>query len=160
MKQVQRADKTERVMPFVRRAGGPLNHAKVARIVEAVGDRMIVFGDILLQGAMFIGDDVAYDEKPFAKRVMADGAPARLADFRAWLAGREAFDAAPLERDLAAYLAEKGLAPKDLVHAVRVAVTGTDVGAGLYDCLSILGKRVCLHRLDAALAAAKTAAKS
>ena len=39
----------------------------------------------------------------------------------------------------------------DLIHAVRVAVTGTTVGPGLYDCLVILGREKSLERLRNAL---------
>ena len=42
----------------------------------------------------------------------------------------------------------------DIVHAVRVATTGTAIGPGLFDCLSILGKDMCLRRIDRALALA------
>jgi glutamyl-tRNA synthetase len=38
----------------------------------------------------------------------------------------------------------------DLVHAVRVAVTGKTVGPGLYDCLAILGRERSLARLEKA----------
>jgi glutamyl-tRNA synthetase len=39
----------------------------------------------------------------------------------------------------------------ELIHAVRVAVTGTTVGPGLYDCLVILGREKSLERLRNAL---------
>jgi glutamyl-tRNA synthetase len=42
----------------------------------------------------------------------------------------------------------------DIVHAVRVAVTGTAVGPGLFDCLEIVGQALCLRRIDRALAKA------
>jgi len=42
----------------------------------------------------------------------------------------------------------------DIVHAVRVAVTGKAVGFGLFDTLAILGRERCLARIDRALALA------
>ncbi|HET6285077.1 MAG TPA: hypothetical protein VFH73_29235 [Polyangia bacterium] len=44
------------------------------------------------------------------------------------------------------------------MHAVRVAVTGTAVGPGFFDCLSIIGKDLCLRRIDHALAQARASA--
>jgi glutamyl-tRNA synthetase len=44
----------------------------------------------------------------------------------------------------------------DIVHAVRVAVTGTAAGPGLFDCLALIGKDLCLRRIDRALAKART----
>jgi hypothetical protein len=34
---------------------------------------------------------------------------------------------------------------------VRVAITGTAVGPGLFDCLAVLGQEASLRRIDAAL---------
>jgi glutamyl-tRNA synthetase len=42
------------------------------------------------------------------------------------------------------------------VHAVRVAVTGVAGGPGLFDCLALLGRDTCLHRIDTALVKART----
>jgi glutamyl-tRNA synthetase len=158
MRDVPLAEKAARSLPFLQKAGlvpdppGTEALAQVERVVEVLGDRLKVFGDVLLQGAFFFGEEVAYDEKAFAKRVKPPGAPERLADYRAWLAGRAAFDAATLESETQAYLTEKGLGLGDIVHTVRVAVTGSATGPGLFDCLAVVGKERCLRRIDRALA--------
>jgi glutamyl-tRNA synthetase len=46
---------------------------------------------------------------------------------------------------------QAGVKVGDLIHAVRVAVTGKTVGPGLYDCLAILGREASLARIDRAL---------
>jgi glutamyl-tRNA synthetase len=156
------AEKVRRVLPYLERAGlvrPPIDaeiEARVAVVVETLGDRLKVFGDILLQGSFFFGDEVPIDDKAFAKRVLAPGAVDRLADYRAWLAGREAFDAAALERDTHAYLTERSLALGDIVHAVRVAITGTTAGPGLFDCLAVVGQNTALRRIDRALTRARS----
>jgi glutamyl-tRNA synthetase len=165
MRELPLEAKVAGVLPFLDRAGlvpAPASaeaRAQVARVVEALGERLRVFGDILLQAPFLFGDDVAItDDKAFAKRVMAPGAPERLADYRAWLAGRDGADAwapAALEQGTTALMEARGLGLGDIVHAVRVAVTGTAVGPGLFDCLSILGKDRCLRRIDATLARAR-----
>ena len=128
---------------------------KVAQVVEALGDRLKVFGDIVLQGSFFFGDEVTHDDKAFAKRVMAPGAADRLAEYREWLAARTAFDVATLERETLSFLAERGLTLGDIVHAVRVAITGTSAGPGFFECLSLIGQTTCLHRIDRALEKAR-----
>ena len=156
-------DKVAGVLPFLERAGliahpvGDDTRAQVARIVEALGDRLRVFGDILLQAAFFFGEDVSYDDKAFAKRVRAPGAVERLADYRGWLAARDAFDAPGLEAGTKEFVEARGIGMGDIVHAVRVATTGTAIGPGLFDCLSILGRDLCLRRIDRALAVAAQA---
>lgn len=164
MQQLPLAEKVERVLPFLERAGlvqapvGAELRDQLGRIVEALGDRIKVFGDILLQAGFFFGEEVAYDDKAFAKRVAAPGAPERLADYRQWLAARPAFDTATLDVETHAWLAERNIPLGDIVHAIRVAVTGVATGPGLFECLSLIGKDRCLRRIDRALDRARAAA--
>lgn len=44
-----------------------------------------------------------------------------------------------------------GVKAGDLVHAVRIAVTGKPVGPGLYDCLTIIGRDQALARIERVL---------
>jgi glutamyl-tRNA synthetase len=155
MQQVPLEEKVRRVRPFLERAGIVVDEAKVARVVEVLGDRIKVFGDILVQGAFFFNEDVTYEEKAFQKRVLAPGAVEKLEAYRQWLGGREAFDAASLERDTQAWLAERGWALGDIVHAVRVAVTGVGGGPGLFDCLALIGREGCVRRIERAIAKAR-----
>ena len=157
MKEVPLDEKVRRCLEYLRKAGWPRAEDAdyVKRVIEALGDRIKVFGDVLLQAQFFFTDELAVDDKAFQKRVMADGARERLADYRAWLAAREAFDAPSLEAATQAWVQERGLGLGDIVHAVRVAVTGTAAGPGLFDCLSLLGRERCLQRIDRALAKAR-----
>jgi glutamyl-tRNA synthetase len=121
MQAVPLEEKVRRVRPFVERAGITVDDATLARLVAALGDRLKVYGDILLQGAYFFGEEVpSWDDKAFTKRVMAPGAIDKLTAYREWLGTREAFDAAALERDTQAWLGERGWALGDIVHPVRV----------------------------------------
>jgi glutamyl-tRNA synthetase len=160
MKELPLAEKVAGVLPFLKRAGwvrtpvGDAERAKAARVVEALGDRLKVFGDILLQAGFFFKDPVTFDDKAFSKRLLAPGAAERLSEYRAWLADRAAdgaFEATRLEADTQLWLGERALGLGDIVHAVRVAITGTAVGPGLFDCLAVLGKEASLRRIDAAL---------
>jgi glutamyl-tRNA synthetase len=162
MRDLSLAEKITGVLPYLERAGlvtAPISdgtRAYVGRIVEALGDRIKVFGDILLQAPFFFGDEVAFDDKAFAKRVLAPGAADRLADFRGWLATQSAFDAPALDKGTQELMAARGLGLGDIVHAVRIAVTGIPVGPGLFDTLAVLGKETCLRRIDRALEKART----
>jgi glutamyl-tRNA synthetase len=124
---------------------------KLARIVEAAGDRLKVFGDIIAYADFFFQDQISYDEKALEKNLRKQGAAELLAQFRDELGGVEPFDAAHLEAALQSFVAAKGIKPGDIIHAVRVATTGKAVGPGLYDCLEILGKETCLERIERAL---------
>jgi glutamyl-tRNA synthetase len=129
---------------------------KLTRIVEAAGDRLKVLGDIIAYADFFFTEEVRYDEKAFDKNIRKEGAAELLARFRESLAQVEPFDVPHLETALQGFVAEHGLKIGDVIHAVRVATTGKAVGAGLYDCLEILGRETCLQRIDRALDKAKS----
>lgn len=147
------------VVPFLQRAGlvadpPPCDTAPyVTRILEAAGDRVKVAGDILDYDDFFVEDaKLRFDEAAFDERVRKPaGAQELLAKFRAKLASVEPFTAERLEPWVHAFVESHGIKIGDVVHAVRVAVTGKAVGFGLFDTLAILGRDRCLARIDRAL---------
>ncbi|MBX7166680.1 MAG: glutamate--tRNA ligase [Pirellulales bacterium] len=160
MRELPLAAKVDMMLPFMQRAGliadpAPAEDvALLSRVVEASGDRIKVAGDVLAYAGFFFCDELHYEERDFDKRIRAAGAPERLAQFREQLAAVAPFEVADLETALNAFVAAQGIKPGDIVHAVRVAVTGKGVGPGLFDCLAILGREKCLARIDRALARA------
>ncbi len=151
--------KVAKVLPYLQRAGlvaspppcdaGPY----LTQIVEAAGDRIKVAGDVLDYDEFYVADDAFdYDPSAFEKRITKPaGAVELLAKFRGALGGVEPFTAAQLETWLHEWVAAEGIKLGDIVHAVRVAVTGKAVGFGLFDTLAILGRERCLARIDRAL---------
>ncbi len=153
-------EKAEKCAPYLQRAGlvpTPLpeeTRVQVAAVVRAAGDRIKVAGDILDYADFFTPDDrLSYNEAAVDKRLRRPAEAGRLlAGFRDRLAGATAFDAASLERLLNDFIAAEGVPIVQIIHAVRVAVTGKGVGFGLFETLAILGKQRCLARIDRALA--------
>jgi len=126
--------------------------ATLRQVVEAAGDRIKVAGDILEFADFFLPDDqLPYDEQAFDKHVRKPGAAELLRKFRECLAAAEPFDAPALEALMHAFVAAEGIKIGEIIHAVRVAVTGKSVGLGLFDSLAILGRDHCLARIDRAL---------
>jgi glutamyl-tRNA synthetase len=125
--------------------------ATVRRVIEASGDRLKVGGDILAYADFFLVDEPPLDEAAVKQRLAKPGVRELVAKYAAALAGVEPFEPASLEEALKRVVEEAGVKVGDLVHAVRVAVTGKTVGPGLYDCLAILGREKSIKRLEKAL---------
>ena len=159
MQQLTKDERVAMVMPYLQKVGwveetpSVESQARVAAIVEAAGDRVAVAGDVLDYAEFFTRDDaLAYDEKAFEKRLRkAPDAASLLAKFKDQLATAEPFDAPSLESLLHDFVETKEIKIGQIIHAVRVAVTGRAVGFGLFETLTILGRESCLARIDRAL---------
>jgi glutamyl-tRNA synthetase len=125
------------------------------RLITALGDRLKLFSDILNYEEYFVADeDLVYDEKAFEKRIRK---PERAVDllqkYRDVLAAvpESDFNAASLETQFKSWLEQEGITFGDVIHALRVAVTGKPAGPGMFDCLELLGRQRCLTRIDQAI---------
>jgi len=63
----------------------------------------------------------------------------------------EDFSPKVVEESFRALVAELGMKPADLVHPMRVALTGKTIGPGLFDTMALLGKEKTLQRLQEAV---------
>ncbi|MFM7149695.1 MAG: glutamate--tRNA ligase, partial [Gemmataceae bacterium] len=149
-------EKVRMVTPYLVKAkivDAPAPLETIRAIVQAAGERIKIAGDILDYADFFTDDDkLPIDEKAFDKRIRkVEKARSLLAACRQSLAGAASFDASHLEKHLADFVRDQGIELGDIVHALRVAVTGKAVGFGLYETLAILGKDRCLARIDLAL---------
>jgi glutamyl-tRNA synthetase len=160
MQKVPLEQKTAMCLPFLQKAklvpvptSGDVQ-AKVKEIVRAASERIKVAGDILDYRDFFTPDDqLAYDESAFDKRVRKPAeAAGLLAKFRDRLASATAFDVASLEALMNDFVQAEGIQLGQIIHAVRVAVTGKGIGFGLHESLAVLGKESSVRRIDRVLA--------
>lgn len=151
--------KTPRMIDYLKRAGlvpektpcdlGPY----VTRIIEAAGDRLKVYGDILNFSEFFVSDEaLPVNAEELSKTFAKPGARDLLATFREELARVDPFDVGPLEIALKGFVEARGVKVGELIHPLRLALCGKTVGMGLYDTLAILGRERCLARIDLMLA--------
>jgi len=125
----------------------------LANVIRYAGDRIKVAGDILDFTDFFLpGDAFPYDEKAFAKRITEPPeAIPLLCEFRDELTKQEDFSHAALEQLMQRFIETKQIKVNQIIHALRVAVTGKSVGLGMFETLEILGKEKVLRRLERVL---------
>ena len=159
--------KVAMVLPYLQKAGlvespPPCDiSAKLTNVLEAAGDRIKTAGDILDYPEFFVADDaLTYVEKDFEKRLRKPAEAAELLKkFKGCLADTEPFEAARIEKlikgnedeGVTGFLEAEQIKIGQIIHALRVAVTGKSVGLGIFETLEILGREVCLARIDRAL---------
>jgi glutamyl-tRNA synthetase len=154
MKQLSIEEKVAGVIPFLTRVkltSEPVDEPtrrRIRQIVEAAADRLRVFSDILLHAPTFLRRDPDYDAKAVEKKLKKDGAVDVLTGFKPVLAAAQPYEPVVLEETLNRYCEQRGIKKNMLVHALRVAVTGSEVGLGLYETLVILGREETLRRIE------------
>jgi glutamyl-tRNA synthetase len=153
MQQLPVPRKAEMALPYLQKAGLTADLPRVTQVVQAAGERLKVAGDVLDYAGFFLADDaLPYDEAAFEKRLRKPPDAARLlARFKERLAAVEPFDVPTLEKAVQDFVQADGIKPDQIIHALRVAVTGKAIGFGLYESLAILGREHCLARIDRAL---------
>ena len=128
-------------------------HTDLKKVIEHAGDRIKVAGDILDFVDFFMPDDAfPYDESAMARRITdPPEAILLLREFRDELAKQEDFSHMALEQLMQQFLQSRNRKIADIIHALRVAVTGKSVGLGMFETLGILGKERVLRRIDRVL---------
>ncbi|MDR1923458.1 MAG: glutamate--tRNA ligase [Planctomycetaceae bacterium] len=125
------------------------NSEILGSLIEAAGDRIKVAGDILGFADFFATDNaVEFDEVAYKKRITdPKDAVNLLSQFRELLDKEEKFDRHSLETLMQNFVNEKSIKINDIIHALRVAITGKSIGLGMFETLEILGKKRVLQRL-------------
>ena len=131
------------------RDGTDMDYFRAA--VACMGDRIKLFPDMGHNAAFFFDEEFPYDEKSVRKRLQKPGALDLLRDERTILAAAPDFSPAALDAAIHALAEQRGLGLGDLVHPLRVAVSGTGIGPGLFEMLAVMGRDRVLRRIDRTL---------
>jgi len=156
-------ERLERCLDYLSRAGLIEDVAEaetrgfVAALLEAMGERLKVYSDVLDYDEFFVDDaELVYDTKAVKKRLRKDGVAGWLAAFRDELASVESFDATGLEELMKSWVERQELKLGQIIHPVRVAVTGKSAGIGMFEGLELLGRERVLRRIERALELCET----
>lgn len=159
MSQRSLEDKVAMCLPYLEQANQiaapatPEQREFIGRLITALGPRLKLLSDILGYEEYFVPDEaLVYDEKGFQKRVRDDAqAVPLLRDLIPVLQSSADFTAPALDREIHAWIETKGLQMGNLVHALRLALTGKTAGPGLFECLELLGRERAIARIERAI---------
>ncbi len=120
-------------------------------VVACMGERIKLFADLGDQAAFFFTEDYPYDEKSVKKRLQKEGAIGILREELEVLEALEPFTAESTDAALHALAERTGRGMGEWVHPLRVAVSGTGVGPGLFEMLGVMGRDRVLRRIQRTL---------
>ena len=124
------------------------DHARLERIAALLRDRLRVLEDIEEEHAFFFQDPPLYQPEAVAQFLQHNGVAPRLLELKTRLAALPSFETSAVEQATRALVAEQHLKSKDLIHPVRVAITGRAVSPPLFETMAILGKDAVLRRIE------------
>ncbi|MEI6437246.1 MAG: glutamate--tRNA ligase [Candidatus Omnitrophota bacterium] len=123
--------------------------AWLERVLDLYKSRMSTLRELVERAGFLFTDDFKVSDEVRAAQ-LSKAMPKEFSLLADRLEAVEAFDVASTEKVFRDVVAELGIPMGEMVHPVRVALTGDHVGPGLFDTMAVLGKTRTLARLRAA----------
>ena len=135
----------ERARPAVQAAVGPVDDAALVEAAGLMRERLTRASD-LAEATYLFQDPQSFDEAGLKKRWKDDSA-ALVAAYADRLEADADFSVESTEAVMRQLAEDEGAGFSRIVHPVRLAATGTSVGAGLFETLVVIGKEATVRRL-------------
>ena len=150
------ADLLQRAQPFLVSAGligDAYDRQRLQSIIRVLRERMRRLTDVVEQGRFFFDANFEYDTEGVRKQFERPGVDGNLnlLRYRWEMIGPDRFNAETTEAALRALAEELGHEPADLIHPLRLALSGRTGGPGLFEIAAILGRDECLRRITRAI---------
>jgi glutamyl-tRNA synthetase len=120
---------------------------RLSQVLHALGRRLGGPHDAAAVLGYFYGDDFPYDPRAVEKHLSAAETATQLETLAARLEGLQPYTPETIEAALRGFAAELGIKAAVLIHATRVAVTGTAVSPDLFEVLYLVGRPKTVERL-------------
>jgi len=123
------------------------------QVARSLKERLHLLTDFTTLGAFYFRGKLEYEEKGVRKHFRQEGAAENLAALAAAFdqIPEERFDRGTTEESLRALAEKRNVKPAQLIHALRLALTGMTKGPGTFEICDILGKERCLNRIARAV---------
>lgn len=139
--------------PFLEAAGiAGQTDRFLEQVIRLTKERVTTLCDFAQAADFFFADPVAYDEEGRKKNWKPES-PKFVAEVIVDLRALPGFSASAVEQAVRETAGRLGVGPGKLIHPLRLATTGKSTGPGLFELMEVLGKDVCLRRLERALTA-------
>lgn len=150
IKQSDTSKLTDLLIPVLKNAGyatESFDRQWLENVVSLFKPRMSTLTDFLDWAAFALKDDFEIDAEAKSQHLVHDNSK-EFSLLAERLSATEHFDIKTAEEIFRDLVAELGIKAGDLVHPVRVALTGKAIGPGLFDTMAILGKERTVKRLS------------
>jgi len=123
-----------------------INKEYLKKVVVLFKERITKLADLLDWAYFCFYDDFSY--APDTEKILERDLSQEVEVLKERLSKIENFTKEEIEKEFRDTAASLGLKTRDLVHPVRVALTGKRIGPGLFETMEVLGKEKVIKRLE------------
>jgi glutamyl-tRNA synthetase len=121
------------------------------KFVRLMKERCHLLTEFAENGAYFFAADFKYEPKGVEKHFKVSGVRERLERWVDITAGLDSYIAADLEQKLRGLSEELKIKPAELIHPIRLAISGVTGGPPLFEMMELIGRDECIKRIQKAL---------
>lgn len=147
-------DLIELILPFLKSRRVPveiMDRDWLEKVVTLYKKRFPTLVDFWERTEFFFVDDLVLSEE-VKEKIQEAGFPKEFEMLKLKLESLENFVSNEIEHFYHEIVTENGLKISDLIHPIRLALTASSIGPGLFDIIELLGKEKTLKRLSQAYA--------
>ena len=120
-------------------------------VLDQLKQRSKSLRDFIDQSSYFFNDPDSFDEKSSRKNWKDDNTNTSVNTFKNYLENIENWNSEEIESALRHIAEENEISAGKLIHPTRLALSGVPSGPSLFAMMELLGKDVCIRRLNKAL---------
>ena len=119
----------------------------LGKLAFALRERVHFISEIPAYAPYFFDDEIEYEQEYLEKHWNAEKLPLISALVNEF-AKCEDWTHAPLHDLTKAFCEAQGIKLKEVIHPLRLMVTGKSIGAGMFETMEIIGKERCMNRMQ------------
>jgi len=139
------------VKPFIEKYGYKFeDDSYLLKVINLMKDRVKTLEDFVSFGKYFFEDPIDYDKEGVEKYWKSETGRL-LGEFVEVLEKIEDFSAFEIESKLRKFAEEKNVKASELIHPIRLSITGMRISPRLFEVMEVLGKETTIRRIKNAL---------
>ncbi len=113
--------------------------------------RIKTFQQLVKDSAFFFNEEYPFEEKAVRKILRKEYVPNLLSELKEEIKNIEPFSVENIEKVLRDSCEKRGMSGRKFIHPLRVALSGKMVSPPIFDVIFLLGKEVCVRRINRAI---------
>lgn len=120
----------------------------VLSVIQLMKERVVTLSGFVEEGIYFFSDPKDFDQKGIKKFLKESDIWNVIAEYATQLMDLSRYNEESIEKQLREFADEKGISAANIIHPLRLALTGKTASPGIFELMYILGKETVLRRIN------------